>query len=73
MKEFKVISSSYVCIVKEFKVISSLYVCMVIKYIIVLFVETPCKFITASNKKQERLHSIYTSNTHMFFIYLLLQ
>ena len=28
-------------------VISSLYVCMAIKYIIVLFVETPRKFITA--------------------------
>ena len=27
--------------------VSSLYVCMVIKYIIVLFVETPRKFITA--------------------------
>ena len=27
--------------------ISSLYVCMAIKYIIVLFVETPRKFITA--------------------------
>ena len=28
-------------------IISSLYVCMAIKYIIVLFVETPRKFITA--------------------------
>ena len=27
--------------------VSSLYVCMAIKYIIVLFVETPRKFITA--------------------------
>ena len=30
-----------------FQLISSLYVCMAIKYIIVLFVETPRKFITA--------------------------
>jgi hypothetical protein len=28
-------------------ILSSLYVCMAIKYIIVLFVETPRKFITA--------------------------
>ena len=32
-----------------FNVLSSLYVCMVIKHIIVLFVETPPKFITAKN------------------------
>jgi hypothetical protein len=31
----------------EHNVLSSLYVCMAIKYIIVLFVETPRKFITA--------------------------
>jgi hypothetical protein len=31
-------------------VISSLYVCMAIKYIIVLFVETPRKFINKWNK-----------------------
>ena len=30
--------------------ISSLYVCMAIKHIIVVFVETPRKFITCSNK-----------------------
>ena len=31
----------------EMYTLSSLYVCMAIKYIIVLFVETPRKFITA--------------------------
>ena len=31
------------------EIISSLYVCMAIKHIIVLFVETPRKFITANN------------------------
>ena len=36
--------------------LSSLYVCMAIKYIIVLFVETPRKFITA---KQTNNYSIY--------------
>ena len=34
-----------ICIINLF--LSSLYVCMAIKYIIVLFVETPRKFITA--------------------------
>jgi hypothetical protein len=36
--------------VKQYLLISSLYVCMAIKYIIVLFVETPRKFITAKDK-----------------------
>jgi hypothetical protein len=34
-------------VVKCLIIISSLYVCMAIKHIIVLFVETPRKFITA--------------------------
>ena len=38
--------------------VSSLYVCMAIKYIIVLFVETPRKFITA--KLSIRIHIIST-------------
>ena len=32
----------------KYSLTSSLYVCMAIKYIIVLFVETPRKFITAN-------------------------
>jgi hypothetical protein len=38
--------------------ISSLYVCMAIKHIIVLFVETPRKFITAEKISLLGLHRI---------------
>ena len=37
----------HVSVLRSMSVISSLYVCMAIKYIIVLFVETPRKCITA--------------------------
>ena len=42
-----VIPGSKICFRNNVPWISSLYVCMAIKYIIVLFVETPRKFITA--------------------------
>jgi hypothetical protein len=59
---------SYICI------LSLLYVCMAIKYIIVLFVETPRKFITAKLS----IHKPGSSsvlimcdlfNSHALFIY----
>jgi hypothetical protein len=46
-----IITKMLMCLLCNFwttcTVLSSLYVCMAIKYIIVLFVETPRKFITA--------------------------
>ena len=55
-------------------VISSLYVCMAIKYIIVLFVETPRKFITAklSIRKPGSSSVLIICdlfNSHALFIY----
>jgi hypothetical protein len=44
-------------------VLSSLYVCMAIKYIIVLFVETPRKFITA--KLSIRKPGLFISANYM--------
>ena len=54
--------------------LSSLYVCMAIKYIIVLFVETPCKFITAklSIRKPGSSSVLIICdlfNSHALFIY----
>jgi hypothetical protein len=46
MHKFAIINK-HVFSIKQILHLSSLYVCMVIKYIIVLFVETPRKFITA--------------------------
>jgi hypothetical protein len=56
------------------KLISSLYVCMAIKHIIVLFVETPHKFITAklSIRKPVSLSVLIICdlfNSHTLFIY----
>ena len=55
-------------------VLSSLYVCMAIKYIIVLFVETPRKFITAklSIRKPGSSSVLIICdlfNSHALFIY----
>ena len=55
-------------------ILSSLYVCMAIKYIIVLFVETPRKFITAklSIRKPGSSSVLIICdlfNSHALFIY----
>ena len=52
------------------RMIRCLYVCMVIKYIIILFVETPCKFITAKLSIRANLIIICDLfNSHALFIY----
>ena len=64
-----------VFLVYNIVVISSLYVCMAIKYIIVLFVETPRKFITAKLSIRKPGSSsvlyIYTCYTYYYYIYIL--
>jgi hypothetical protein len=47
---------------RTFKILSSLYVCMAIKYIIVLFVETPRKFAVIN------LRGVSTNKTIIYLI-----
>ena len=54
---------SYILECRIIYLLSSLYVCMAIKYIIVLFVETPRKFITAVIN----LRGVSTNKTIIYF------
>ena len=61
------VSIVFYFILRNITLMSSLYVCMVIKYIIVLFVETPRKFITAKLDEEWSRYKIYHSSENKLF------